>query len=275
MSTTPTDGKKLLPDKSIRSRSSKQSCDSEDGGAVVPFASPPTETPFSNPEKSTESTQTRPIPIPNRIPLAKTLAHKKLRKYTSETCFSLGSGSSDLLPEEKDQKTAVGKNKIFSIQPVKTTGDAILLRDGSAPYSQHAKRDDSEGEGSCSGSEATLASTSMTPILRQKSRRSRPNRPKSSTYMYGTSVSSDPYNTPTSATLPSIDSLQQIGLGMAGSMEERRESSFYNIDDDSLHEFDDEKGNNLFHNYSAFPSQLLISRISFLISPFLLSIPNI
>ncbi|VDO08929.1 unnamed protein product [Brugia timori] len=59
--------------------------------------------------------------------------------------------------------------------------------------------------------------------------------------MYGTSISSDAYNTPTSATLPSVDSLQQIGLGMAGSMEERRESSFYNIDDDSLHEFDDEK----------------------------------
>ncbi|VDK68415.1 unnamed protein product [Litomosoides sigmodontis] len=250
MSTTPTDENKLLSGKSVHSRSLKQSCDSEDGGAVVPFTSPPVETPFLNPEKSADSIQARPAPAPNRIPLAKTLARKKLRKYASETCFSSGvSGTSDLQPEEKDQKTDVGKNKIFSIQPVKTTGGAIV-RDGSAPCSQHAKRDDSEGEGSCSGSEATLASMSMTPILRQKSRRSRLNRPKSSTYMYGTSVSSDPYNTPTSATLLSIDSLQQIGLGMAGSMEERRESSFYNIDDDSLHEFDDEKGNSSFPNFS-------------------------
>lgn len=245
MSTTPTNEKKLLPDRRIRSRSLKQSCGNEDHSSAV--ASLPFEMPFSNPEKRTESVQSRPfIQTSNRLPLAKTLAHRKLRKYASETCFSLE--SSDLLPREKDQKTAIGKNKIFSVQPVKTdTSGTLLLRDGSVPFSQHAKRDDSEGEASCSGSDATLASMSMTPILHQKTRRPRSNRPKSSTYMYGTSISSDAYNTPTSATLPSIDSLHQIGLGMVGSMEERRESSFYNIDDDSLHEFDDEKGNNLFH----------------------------
>uniref|UniRef100_A0A0R3S6I3 Uncharacterized protein n=1 Tax=Elaeophora elaphi TaxID=1147741 RepID=A0A0R3S6I3_9BILA len=253
MSTTPSDEKKLLPDIKIRSRSLKQSCGSTDcSSGVVPFTSLAVELPFSNPEKRMEPIQSRPS---NRIPLAKTLAHKKLRKYASETCFSLeASNSSDLLPKEKDEKTTTGKNKIFSIQPVKTSSiGASVLRDGNVLCSQHIKREDSEGEASCSGSDATLASMSMTPILRQKSRRTRLNRPKSSTYMYGTSASSDAYNTPTSATLPSIDSLQQIGLGMAGSMEERRESSFYNIDDDSLHEFDDEKGINLFHKNFHFP----------------------
>ncbi|VIO94144.1 Uncharacterized protein BM_BM14771 [Brugia malayi] len=241
MSTTPTDEKKLLPDKRIRSRSLKHSCGSEDCSGTI--TSLPLEMPSLNPKKRVESIQSRPfIPISNRIPLAQTLAHRKLRKYASETNFPLeASSSSDLLLKEKDQKTAIGKHKIFSVRPVKTADSGTLIRDGSVPCSQHVKREDSEGEASCSGSDATLASMSMTPILRQKSRRSRLNRPKSSTYMYGTSISSDAYNTPTSATLPSVDSLQQIGLGMAGSMEERRESSFYNIDDDSLHEFDDEK----------------------------------
>ncbi|VDN92348.1 unnamed protein product [Brugia pahangi] len=243
MSTTPTDEKKLLPDKRIRSRSLKHSCGGEDCSGTI--SSLPLEMPSLNPKKRVESIQSRPfIPISNRIPLAQTLAHRKLRKYASETNFPLeASSSSDLLLKEKDQKTAIGKHKIFSVRPVKTADSGTLIRDGSVPCSQHVKREDSEGEASCSGSDATLASMSMTPILRQKSRRSRLNRPKSSTYMYGTSISSDAYNTPTSATLPSVDSLQQIGLGMAGSMEERRESSFYNIDDDSLHEFDDEKGN--------------------------------
>ncbi|VBB26739.1 unnamed protein product [Acanthocheilonema viteae] len=243
MSTTPIDEKKLLPEKRVRSRSLKQSCASEDcNSTVVPFISPTVEI---NAEKRKESVQSRPlIQASNRIPLAKTLAHKKLRKYASETCFSLEAKSpSDLSPKENDLKTAIGNNKIFSIQPVNITrGDTSLLRDGSVPScSQHVKREDSEGEASGSGSDATLASMTMTPILQQKSRRTRLNRPKSSTLIYGTSVSSDAYNTPTSATLPSIDSLQQIGLGMIGSMEERRGSSFYNIDDDSLHEFDDEK----------------------------------
>lgn len=246
MSTTPPDEKKLLPEKRIRSRSLKQHFAGEDcSSAVMPPTSVAVEIPFLDPEKRVESIQSRPfVPTSNRMPLAKTLVHKKLRKYASEACFPLEAIScSDLLPKEKDQKTAIGKNKIFSVRPVKTVASGTVLRDGSVLCSQHAKREDSEGEASCSGSDATLASMSLTPILRQKSRRSRLNRPKSSTYMYGTSISSDPYNTPTSATLPSVDSLQQIGLGMAGSMEERRESSFYNIDDDSLHEFDDDKGN--------------------------------
>ncbi|CAG9530636.1 unnamed protein product [Cercopithifilaria johnstoni] len=253
MSTTiPTDEKNLpSAEKRIRSRSLKQNCTSEDSSsAIVPFTSLPTEIPFLNPEKHTETIPFRRfISTPNRIPLAQTLAHKKLRKYASEACFSLeDSSSSDLLPKEKEQKTAIGKHKIFSVQPVKTVDnrDTLLLPDGSVPSFQHTKRDDSEGEASYSGSDATLASTSMTPILRRKSWRSSLHRPKSSAFMYGTLFSSDMYNTPTSATLPSIDSLQHIGLGMSGNIEERRSSNFYDIDDDSLHEFDDEKGNNLF-----------------------------
>ncbi|MCP9261768.1 hypothetical protein DINM_005095 [Dirofilaria immitis] len=228
MSTTPTDGKNCYRKKNPFSVV-KNSCTSDDcSSTVVPFVSLEVETPLSIPEKRITSVHSRPfVPASNRIPLAKTLAHKKLRKYASETCFSIeASSSSDLLLKEKDTKTAIGKNKIFSVRPVKTIAGSMILQDGSIPCSQHIKREDSEGEASYSGSDATLASMSMTPILRHKPRQSRLNRPKSSTYICGPSIPSDAYNTPTSATIPSIDSLQQIGFGMAISMEERRNSNF-------------------------------------------------
>ncbi|VDO27199.1 unnamed protein product [Onchocerca flexuosa] len=242
MSTAPTEKKELLPEKKARSRSLKSSCTNKDcGSAEVPFVSLPIEIPFSNSEKSVKSVQSRPfVSTSNQIPLAKTLAHKKLRKYASETCFSLEtSSSSDLLPKEKDLKIASGKNKIFSVRPVETTAGSMVLQDGSVRYSQHIKGEDSEGEASYSGSDATLASMSVTPILWHKSHRSHPSRPKNPTCKGGASISSDIFNTPTSATVPSLASFHQ-------NMKGRQDSIFYNLDDDSLHEFDDEKGN-VFH----------------------------
>lgn len=246
MPTTPTHER---PDKSIRSPSLKYSSTGGDCSSAMPAV--PLEMPSLNQEKRTEAVQYRPIlSVSSRTPLAKTLANRKLRKYASETNFSLEeSSASKLLEKEESQRTAIGGKKVFAIKSI--PGD-IVLRDGSAVCSRHVKHDDSEGEASYSGSDATLASISMTPILRQNLRRLRLNRPKSSTIMYETSISSDVYNTQTSATLPSIDSLQQIALDMTGGTEERRNSIFYNIDDDSLHEFDDEKGNSFHKSFEGF-----------------------
>ncbi|VDK66540.1 unnamed protein product [Onchocerca ochengi] len=237
MSTAPTDEEKLLTEKKTRSGSLKNSCADKDcSSAEVPFVSLPVEIPFSNSEKSVESIQSRPLfSTSYQTPLAKTLAHRKLRKYASETCFSLEtSSSSDLLPKEKDVRTATGKNKIFSVQPVQTAASGMVLRDGTVQYSQRIKDEDSDGEASCSGSDATLASTIVTPILRHKSHRFRLSQPKSSTCKGKASISSDIFNTPTSATVPSIASFHQ-------NMKGRHDSVFYYLDDDSLHEFDDEK----------------------------------
>ncbi|VDK29179.1 unnamed protein product [Gongylonema pulchrum] len=203
--------------------------------------------PLINPEKRVELPYTRLFtPASARIPLAKSLAHRKLRKYASETCFSLNASSiSDLLSndQEEPEMSTTAKHKVFSVRPVKSTASGMVLQDGTLPGNQRTRpREDSEGETSYSGSEATLASGSITPILQHKSRRFRLNRPKSATQIPGTPASSDVYNTVTSATVRSIDSLQRIGLGMAGSIDGRRDSAAYNLDDDSLHEFDDQKG---------------------------------
>ncbi|VDN04491.1 unnamed protein product [Thelazia callipaeda] len=248
MPTEPLDEKKILPEEESRSQFWKDDdndpyADSPD--TEIASLSETTQMPFMSSEKRIESLQSRLfVPASSRVSLAKTLAHKKLRKYASETCFAPEpSNSTDLLSKKISEKevpvTTVGKNKIFSIQPVSSTACGMILHDGSPPYYQPHKREDSEGETSGSGSDATVASTTVTPILRNKSRYSRSNWRKSATHVFGTSVSSDAYNTPTSATILSMDSLQQPGLGMVA----RRENSLFIMDDDSLHEFDDEKGN--------------------------------
>lgn len=248
MPTTPADEKVLVPEEE-HSASFKNICVFENFPNTDLSASTGTvvQRTFLNPEKHGESlSYTRLFtPASARVPLARSLAHRKLRKYASETCFSLDATSiTDLLPNDRDEldlETAA-KCKVFSVRPVKSTTCSVKLGDGPTPSYHQPKREDSEGEASYSGSEATVASSSVTPILRHKSKRFRLNRPKSATQISGTPASSDVYNTLTSVTVRSIDSLQQIGFGVATSIDGRHDSSVYNLDDDSLHEFDDQKG---------------------------------
>lgn len=180
----------------------------------------------------------------NRMPLARSLAYRKLRKYASETSFTLPpnlikGGSPD---REKEMSTPLDKKKIFSLLPVKndlTVSSRQRLIDDNI----HRRSDNSEEEASCSGSDATVPSGPATPIMRHKSLRIfHSNRPRS-VYHTNTTSSPDVYNTPTSVTARSVESLQQYTFAHgSSSIDGRRPSNIYNIDDDSLHEFDDEKG---------------------------------
>lgn len=100
-------------------------------------------------------------------------------------------------------------------------------------------RDDSDDASASIASETTVQSGSMTPLSRQKMR-FRLQRPKSASHMISSGGSTNALNTSlTSATVHSLDSIQQPLMNVVD-VDRRRPSNVFMIDDDSVHEFDDD-----------------------------------
>lgn len=165
-------------------------------------------TPDSDPsETSAGNADTAPTaPLVFRAPVsncAKSIIDRKLRKFASETSFATETNSESSLEREVPSRT-----RVFTVRPVHQR-----MQNGTTP---RRKRHDSDASGSA-GSEATVGSCTPRRQLR---------RPKSSGEMH-TSC--------TSATIHSLESGHHT-------QDERRPSHVYMIDDDSVHEFDDDEG---------------------------------
>ncbi|CAB3411239.1 unnamed protein product [Caenorhabditis bovis] len=149
---------------------------------------------------------------------AKSIIDRKLRKYASETSFATETASESSLERE-----VPSRSRVFTVKPV-SSRSGIILSNGSAskPCSgsggnghKSRRRHYSDASGSAN-SEATVASGANTP------RRCHFRRPKSTSEMHQSC---------TSATIHSLESHHN---------EERRASHVYMIDDDSVHEFEDD-----------------------------------
>ncbi|CAD6195553.1 unnamed protein product [Caenorhabditis auriculariae] len=137
---------------------------------------------------------------------AKSIIDRKLRKYASETSFATETASESSLEREVPSRT-----RVFTVRPVpRANGGGVVAAN------TRRRRLDSDASGSAN-SEATVASGTMTPrrVFR---------RPKSTSEMHQSC---------TSATIHSLESAHQT---------DRRPSHVYMIDDDSVHEFEDDDG---------------------------------
>ncbi|EYC06932.1 hypothetical protein Y032_0073g780 [Ancylostoma ceylanicum] len=146
-------------------------------------------------------------PLSFRAPVsncAKSIIDRKLRKFASETSFATETAS-----ESSVEREFTGRTRVFTVK-------AVPRR---MHHNAHQRaRHDSDGSG---GSEATVASGSATP--RRAFRR-----PKSQGELH-TSC--------TSATIHSLESAANVMVN-----DDRRPSHAYMIDDDSIHEFEDDDG---------------------------------
>uniref|UniRef100_A0A1I7UA89 Uncharacterized protein n=1 Tax=Caenorhabditis tropicalis TaxID=1561998 RepID=A0A1I7UA89_9PELO len=164
-------------------------------------------------------------PLTFRAPLvsncAKSIIDRKLRKYASETSFATETASESSLERE-----VPSRSRVFTVKPVgsRVPGGIVLTNGASNSNNSNnggvhrsRRRHDSDASGSAN-SEATVASGANTP------RRCHFRRPKSTSEMHQSC---------TSATIHSLESHHN---------EERRASHVYMIDDDSVHEFEDDDG---------------------------------
>ncbi|CAJ0959776.1 unnamed protein product, partial [Mesorhabditis belari] len=161
-----------------------------------------------------------PLPDPPSGPAgttrncAKSIIDRKLRKFASETSFAATETASEssLERDEKKEKNPI-RTRVFTVKPVPKL-NGVGKR----------QRHDSEASNS-NGSEATVASGAGTPMARKAHFR----RPKSASEMN------------TSFTSATIHSLESQGLLPVQHGDERRPSNVYVLDDDSIHEFDDDQ----------------------------------
>ncbi|CAJ0925318.1 unnamed protein product, partial [Mesorhabditis belari] len=150
----------------------------------------------------------------NNEKLRKSIIDRKLRKFASETSFAATETASEssLERDEKKEKNPI-RTRVFTVKPVPKL-NGVGKR----------QRHDSEASNS-NGSEATVASGAGTPMARKAHFR----RPKSASEMN------------TSFTSATIHSLESQGLLPVQHGDERRPSNVYVLDDDSIHEFDDDQ----------------------------------
>ncbi|WKX97957.1 hypothetical protein Q1695_013565 [Nippostrongylus brasiliensis] len=144
-------------------------------------------------------------PLSFRAPVsncAKSIIDRKLRKFASETSFATETAS-----ESSMEREVAGRTRVFTVRPVPRR---VLAH--------HRGRHDSDGSG---GSEATVASGSATPRRHLR-------RPKSQGELH------------TSCTSATIHSLESAAAVIPN--DDRRPSHVYMIDDDSIHEFEDDDG---------------------------------
>ncbi|KAK6738308.1 hypothetical protein RB195_020428 [Necator americanus] len=147
-------------------------------------------------------------PLSFRAPVsncAKSIIDRKLRKFASETSFATETAS-----ESSIEREVPGRTRVFTVRPVPRR----------VQHSAHHHRIRHDSDGSA-GSEATVASGSATPrrVFRH---------PRSQGEMH------------TSCTSATIHSLESTGVPMVN--DERRTSHAYMMDDDSIHEFEDDDG---------------------------------
>ncbi|PIC46551.1 hypothetical protein B9Z55_006205 [Caenorhabditis nigoni] len=172
--------------------------------------------PFGGSDPPSAPLTFRAPPVSN---CAKSIIDRKLRKYASETSFATETASESSLERE-----VPSRSRVFTVKPVGTrTPGGIVLTNGASNSNnsnnggvhRSRRRHDSDASGSAN-SEATVASGANTP------RRCHFRRPKSTSEMHQSC---------TSATIHSLESHHN---------EERRASHVYMIDDDSVHEFEDD-----------------------------------
>ncbi|EGT48360.1 hypothetical protein CAEBREN_16800 [Caenorhabditis brenneri] len=172
--------------------------------------------PFGGSDPPSAPLTFRAPPVSN---CAKSIIDRKLRKYASETSFATETASESSLERE-----VPSRSRVFTVKPVGTrTPGGIVLTNGTnnsnnsnnGGVHRSRRRHDSDASGSAN-SEATVASGANTP------RRCHFRRPKSTGEMHQSC---------TSATIHSLESHHN---------EERRASHVYMIDDDSVHEFEDD-----------------------------------
>uniref|UniRef100_A0A7E4W6D6 Similar to n=1 Tax=Panagrellus redivivus TaxID=6233 RepID=A0A7E4W6D6_PANRE len=191
---------------------------------------------------------------------------------------SSGSGALSVVTNDEYTYTPTNANesreirtpsRIFHVRPVPSSSrgsngfasaNAVINK-----LNNHRRRQDSDDASGSVASENTVASGTMTPISRRHMR-FKMRRPKSTgnmgyhpisgtitgiagpgpisneretTNSGGTGVYDASY---TSATIHSLDSSGHANHMATPSMDERRPSNFYMMDDDSTHEFDEEEG---------------------------------
>ncbi|KHN80779.1 hypothetical protein Tcan_09865 [Toxocara canis] len=171
---------------------------------------------------------------PIKAPRVRSLIDRQLRKFASETSFAT---TLETTSDSSEQELAGGRGRVFTVRPVPNNSSNRFNGGGTVFGRLIRRRQESDGSGSL-GSEATVASASMTPLSRQKMR-SRMRRPKSATHMgqgyevgnYGSSGASA-----TLHSLHSLDSMQPLTVPK----DDRRPSNVYMMDDDSVHEFEED-----------------------------------
>ncbi|CAI5443482.1 unnamed protein product [Caenorhabditis angaria] len=151
---------------------------------------------------------------------AKSIIDRKLRKYASETSFATETASESSLEREIPSRT-----RVFTVKPVKSTGSGGTPGKSSAP---RRSRHDSDASGSAN-SEATVASGANTPRRCRHGEHFR--RPKSAGHV---ASGGEMHQSCTSATIHSLESHLNENI--------RRASNVYMMDDDSIHEFEDDDG---------------------------------
>uniref|UniRef100_A0A8R1I9L8 Uncharacterized protein n=1 Tax=Caenorhabditis japonica TaxID=281687 RepID=A0A8R1I9L8_CAEJA len=174
--------------------------------------------PFGGSDPPSAPLTFRAPPVSN---CAKSIIDRKLRKYASETSFATETASESSLEREREVPS---RSRVFTVKPIGTrTPSGIVLTNGASNQVNNGgahrsrRRHDSDASGSAN-SEATVASGANTP------RRCHFRRPKSTSEMHQSC---------TSATIHSLESHHN---------DERRASHVYMIDDDSVHEFEDDDG---------------------------------
>lgn len=172
------------------------------------------------------STDPPSVPIGSRTNCAKSIIDRKLRKFASETSFATTETASESSVEKEKEREVPTRTRVFTVKPV-------ARLNGIGKRVRH----DSEASNS-NGSEATVASGANTPIGKKAHFCKRP---KSMSEM-NTSF--------TSATIHSLES-QVLIPHVEG--DGRRASNVYVLDDDSVHEFDDDQNGNYLLYGTNFP----------------------
>lgn len=173
---------------------------------------------------------------PVKAPRMKSLIDRQLRKFASETSFAT---TAETASDSSEQDLAAGRGRVFTVRPVSNSSCNRINTGGTVFGRLIRKRQESDGSGSL-GSEATVASGSVTPLSRHKMR-SRMRRPKSATHMGHGSEFGNHGSSGASATIHSMHSLDSMQL-LTLPKDERRPSNIYTMDDDSVHEFEEDNG---------------------------------
>ncbi|VDD96483.1 unnamed protein product [Enterobius vermicularis] len=172
-----------------------------------------------------------PSPQPN---MAKHIIKRQLRKFASEANFAVvHENTNDSL--ESETVPLKGHQRIYTVRPNSTCSNRI--NGGGTLFGRMVRSRKTSEESGSYGSDATVASGSMTPVSAHRMT-FKMRRPKSAGQMVH--FPSELNASANSGTTQSFDSLQQLTVP-CGNQDDRRPSNVY-IDEDSAHEFDYEEG---------------------------------
>uniref|UniRef100_A0A0N5AD92 Uncharacterized protein n=1 Tax=Syphacia muris TaxID=451379 RepID=A0A0N5AD92_9BILA len=168
--------------------------------------------------------------------MAKHIINKQLRKYASEANFALVHESNET--DDLDAPTK-SHQRVYIVQP--STYCSNRINGGGTVFGRLTRNRKASEESGSFGSDATVASGSLTPLTAQRLAY-KMRRPKSTGQMthYPGELNASRH----SDNVQSFDSLKQLNVP-SSNIDDRRPSNLY-VDEDSTHEVDYEDGNVIF-----------------------------